>query len=37
MSDQTFTVATEKEDLFFNLAFAVEKTGKSFPKITPVY
>jgi len=35
MSDQTFTVATEKEDLFFNLAFAVEKTGKSFPKITP--
>lgn len=25
----------ESEDLFFNLAFAVEKTGKSYPEITP--
>ncbi len=27
--------AKEKEDIFFNLAFAVEKTGKSFAEITP--
>lgn len=28
-------LAKEKEDLFFNLSFAVESTGKSFPPITP--
>ncbi len=27
-------IAREKEDLFFNLSFAVEKTGKSYPPIT---
>lgn len=31
---QTLTVATEKEDLYFNLSFAVAKTGKSYPPIT---
>lgn len=30
-----FTVAREDKDVFFNLAFAVESTGKSFPAITP--
>lgn len=29
------TVAREKEDVLFNLAFAVESTGKSYPEITP--
>jgi excinuclease ABC subunit A len=28
-------LAKEKEDLFFNLSFAVESTGKSYPPITP--
>jgi len=28
-------VMREKEDLLFNLAFAVESTGKSYPEITP--
>lgn len=28
-------VAKEKEDILFNLAFAVESTGKSYPEITP--
>ncbi|MBA3957667.1 MAG: excinuclease ABC subunit UvrA [Parachlamydiaceae bacterium] len=28
-------VAFDKEDVFFNLAFAVESTGKSYPEITP--
>lgn len=28
-------VALEDRDLFFNLAFAVESSGKSFPEITP--
>lgn len=28
-------VAREASDLFFNLTFAVESTGKSFPEITP--
>ncbi|MBF8262386.1 MAG: uvrA-A [Parachlamydiales bacterium] len=27
-------VAREKQDLFFNLSFAVEKTGKSYPSLT---
>lgn len=34
-SDGIVLVAREKEDLYFNLAFAVEKTGKSYPPITP--
>jgi excinuclease ABC subunit A len=29
------TIALEDKDLFFNLAFASEKTGKSYPEITP--
>ncbi len=29
------TVMREKEDVLFNLAFAVESTGKSYPEITP--
>lgn len=28
-------VALENQDLFFNLAFAVESTGKSYPEVTP--
>lgn len=28
-------IAQEKEDLYFNLAFAVESTGQSYPEITP--
>ncbi len=28
-------IAREKEDLFYNLSFAVEKTGKSYPPILP--
>ncbi len=34
-SDGIVVIAREKEDLFFNLAFAVESTGKSYPPITP--
>jgi len=34
LSDGIVVIAA-KEDLFFNLAFAVEKTGKSYPPITP--
>jgi len=34
-SDGVVMVAKEKEDLYFNLSFAVEKTGKSYPRITP--
>ena len=34
LSDGIIVVAREKEDLFFNLSFAVEKTGKSYPPIT---
>ena len=35
ISDNKIIVAFEKEDLFFNLAFADEKTGKSYSQITP--
>lgn len=28
-------IMKEKEDVFFNLSFAVESTGKSYPEITP--
>lgn len=35
LSDKTFIIAREEEDLFFNLSFSVEKTGKSYPAITP--
>lgn len=35
MSDGIVLIGREKEDLYFNLAFAVEKTGKSYPPITP--
>ncbi len=35
MSGDTLLVAKEEEDLFFNLSFAVESTGKSYPPITP--
>jgi excinuclease ABC subunit A len=34
-SDGIVVLAKEKEDLYFNLAFAVESTGKSYPPITP--
>ncbi|MBN1914778.1 MAG: excinuclease ABC subunit UvrA [Parachlamydiales bacterium] len=32
---ETITIATEQKDLFFNLSFAVESTGQSYPPITP--
>ncbi|NGX34353.1 MAG: hypothetical protein K1060chlam1_00705, partial [Candidatus Anoxychlamydiales bacterium] len=35
ISDNKIIIAFEKEDLFFNLAFVDEKTGKSYSKITP--
>ncbi len=35
ISDGKIIIAKEKEDVFFNLSFAVESTGKSYPKITP--
>jgi excinuclease ABC subunit A len=35
LSDKTFLLALENEDLFYNLSFSVEKTGKSYPPITP--
>ncbi|KKL07226.1 hypothetical protein LCGC14_2588140, partial [marine sediment metagenome] len=35
ISDNKIIIAFEKEDLFFNLAFTDEKTGKSYTKITP--
>ena len=35
LSDGVVVVAREKEDLFYNLAFAVESTGESYPPITP--
>jgi excinuclease ABC subunit A len=35
ISNKSFVVALEKKDLFFNLAFAVPSTGKSYPAITP--
>lgn len=31
----TLTAAFDKEDIFFNLAFSVASTGKSYPSITP--
>ena len=34
-SNGIVVIAKEKEDLYFNLAFAVESTGKSYPLITP--
>lgn len=34
-SNGIVVIAREKEDLFFNLAFAVESTGESYPPITP--
>lgn len=35
LSDGIVIVHTAAGDLFFNLSFAVEKTGKSYPPITP--
>ena len=35
LSGGTLVASLEKEDLFFNLSFAVMSTGKSYPKITP--
>ena len=35
ISDNKIIIAFEKDDLFFNLAFSDEKTGKSYTKITP--
>lgn len=35
LSNGTLVAATEEKDLFFNLAFAVLSTGKSYPPITP--
>jgi excinuclease ABC subunit A len=34
LSKNLVTIALEDKDLFFNLAFAVERTGKSYPSIT---
>lgn len=34
-SAKTFVVANQEQDLFFNLDFAAEKSGKSYPPITP--
>jgi excinuclease ABC subunit A len=35
LSGGSLVAALEKEDIFFNLAFAVPSTGKSYPPITP--
>ena len=35
LGDGKLIVMREKEDVLFNLAFAVESTGKSYPEITP--
>ncbi len=35
IGNQKIIVMRENKDVFFNLAFAVESTGKSFPEITP--
>ena len=35
IADGMILIAKEDEDLFFNLSFAVESTGKSYPPITP--
>lgn len=35
LSEGVLIAATDEEDLFFNLSFAVLKTGKSYPPITP--
>ena len=35
ISDGKIVVMREKEDVLFNLSFAVESTGKSYPPITP--
>jgi excinuclease ABC subunit A len=35
MSDGIVIISTDSKDLFFNLAFSVEKTGKSYPPMTP--
>lgn len=35
MGKNKIVVALEQQDLFFNLAFAVESTGQSYPEITP--
>jgi len=35
LSDGKLVIMREKEDVFFNLSFAVESTGKSYPEITP--
>jgi excinuclease ABC subunit A len=34
-TDSIVIIATEERDLFFNLTFCAEKSGKSYPKITP--
>ncbi len=34
-SNNKIVIAKEQEDVFFNLSFAVESTGKSYPTITP--
>lgn len=35
LSENTVIIAGEEGDLFYNLSFAVESTGKSYPPITP--
>lgn len=35
ISNGKIVIAREKEDVLFNLSFAVESTGKSYPEITP--
>lgn len=35
ISNGEIILALEKKDIYFNLAFAVESTGKSYPPITP--
>lgn len=35
LADGKLIILREEQDVFFNLAFAVESTGKSYPEITP--
>lgn len=35
IGNNTLVIAKEEEDIFFNLSFSVESTGKSYPEITP--
>lgn len=35
ITSKPFTVQVDEKDIFFNLAFSVPSTGKSYPKLTP--